>query len=84
MGTCTPESRLRNDDNPPPPPPSPPLMVPPTDEDKEEFTPRVELVGEEFIEDNEDKDDVKAMVARRIGRPSREVKGSRIDEVGDR
>lgn len=85
MGTCTPESRLRNDDNPPPPPPpSPPLIVPPTEEDKDEFIPNVELVEEEFMEDNDEREEVKAMVARRIGRPSKDNRGSTTGGLGER
>lgn len=74
VGTCTPESRLRSDDGPPPLSP-PPLPVPSTEEDKE-FIPTVELEEEEFKDDRDEREEVRATAARWMLRPSKDVKGS--------
>lgn len=60
VGTCTPESRLRNDGVPTPPPPSPPLLpIPPREEDRDELTPTEEPAEEEEEEEDDEEEEVR-------------------------
>lgn len=90
VGTCTPESRLRNDGVPTPPPPSPPLLpIPPREEEREELTPTEEPVEEvedeeeeeeELREFKEEREEVRVIVALRTVRDSGEEIGSTTAE----